>query len=77
MPALEETIDRGVPQLVGVVEEIVFHNPTNDYTVMEVMDEKKKCLGQYVGIKAYNERYKDKMLSKFLENIMRNHQCLR
>ena len=44
---------RGEPQLVGVVEEIVFHNPTNDYTVMEVLDAKKKRLVTAVGMIPY------------------------
>ena len=46
-------IDRGEPQLTGTVEEIVFHNPTNDYTVMEVLDHAKKRLVTAVGLIPY------------------------
>ncbi len=44
---------RGEPQLRGTVEEIVFHNPTNDYTVMEVLDPVKKRLVTAVGFIPY------------------------
>ncbi len=41
------------PDAIGVVEEVVFHNPSNDYTVLELIDSRTNELVTAVGMIPY------------------------